>query len=300
MKVFDLNRIIEDIARGWSGVNYIIPNGDIFRLNNEQNITYAAVGQMLQNTIVNKDEEYREYNYTMWFADILLDDKSNEEMIKTQANDFFEYLMKSLEEFGCEIVNSNITYFTQRFLSLCAGGILNLTVRMDYVEGCEDKYSFFDEFATKSDVVEIVDDMTDDLTTADEVVTIVNEMLDGNYYEKKDGIYLDERFEYDYRFPEWVITADDYYNPSKYRARYTGMGDVITEKLDVRTGEWYKVFECSSAGLYSFNRDGSYKRAVSVSNIVKSDEAQDIKILTQQQYDALTVKDNNTIYMIKE
>lgn len=149
-----LYSVIEGIKR----ICYTIPNvhtvivGDVYDLNQLQDIEYSAMVITEQTHQYNNEDEYDVYGLNIFYVDRETSDKSNILDVHSHGIDALKEVVKYIEEIGGYITNQyTINTFEERFDSVCAGAYATINVR------------FQSEDCTKPKLVTSVNGMTGDV-----------------------------------------------------------------------------------------------------------------------------------------
>lgn len=128
MRIKDLILNVKLLCEQVPNVHTFVCN-NITELNAMQNVKYSAM--VLTQSQHTQTDEYRNYNFWLFYVDRLTDDKSNEIDIQTAAVEALSSVLQSLSESVYGDI-SNITYntFTQKFESLCAGAYATFSVQL--------------------------------------------------------------------------------------------------------------------------------------------------------------------------
>lgn len=107
--------------------------GDIYELNHKQDIEYPAFVITQGTHTTNTDEGVDTYNLNLFLVDRLTEDKSNELMVQSWAQNGLRNILQMIEEttIGYSSTAASTSPFTERFDSLCAGAIMKLAVNVD-------------------------------------------------------------------------------------------------------------------------------------------------------------------------
>lgn len=120
-----INRV-EMAAAKCPSVNSIVRN-DIFRLNTLQNAKYGVFAWLQGQHRENPQGDLITYSFTLFYADRLLSDKSNELSIQSVGVSTLDNVCALLsEEF--EVGEVALTTFNQRFSDECAGVFCTVTI----------------------------------------------------------------------------------------------------------------------------------------------------------------------------
>lgn len=179
MTLYELTKLIEKFAT-LEHVNSTFV-GDIYDLNHLQNIEYPAFVITQGSHSQSFNDETMNINYSLFFVDRLLEDKSNELEVQSWAVEAVNNLVNNITEQKIGYVEGagSVTTFTERFDSLCAGAYATINLKM-FLNICDDAIK----------LVTSVNGMTGDVVipTVDNIKTINGESLigEGNIEIKGD------------------------------------------------------------------------------------------------------------------
>lgn len=137
MKLINILNILRGIAGGEPNVNTVIVD-DVYKLNEMQNIEYAAVVINQQNHTINNSSEENLFNINIFYVDRQTSDQSNINDVQSHAIQVLENIIRQAE--SQNIIpndNYNITTFEERFDSLCAGAYATVQFQTD-INSCND------------------------------------------------------------------------------------------------------------------------------------------------------------------
>lgn len=136
MKLYSIIESIKKICSTVPNVHTVIV-GDVYELNQLQDIEYSAVVITEQSHAHNIEEDYNLYGLDIFYVDRETSDKSNILDIHSCGIDVLNSIVNSIEDMGGEITNQySIITFEERFDSLCAGAYASLNIRFA-TELCE-------------------------------------------------------------------------------------------------------------------------------------------------------------------
>lgn len=129
MTLLETIRLIEDIASRQPNVNSIVKTGDIFDLNKdelEQKYSAVCVTQRTHNFSATSFT----FNFTIYYVDRLTLDEKNKSEIQSTGCNVLANVINELSSREDIFVNyGDITTFTERFTSLCAGAFINIGIQ---------------------------------------------------------------------------------------------------------------------------------------------------------------------------
>lgn len=132
MTLYETIKYIETIARQQPNVNTIVESGDIFDLNKEEyEVEYAAFccTQRTHFIVTEDGGDFTQFNFTLYYVDRLRIDESDKLFIQSTAVEVLSNIKRQLADKVDGMMEiGDITTFTQRFTSECAGAYMNLTV----------------------------------------------------------------------------------------------------------------------------------------------------------------------------
>ena len=135
MNLYETVELIKTLADSQPNVN-LCYEGDVYRLNEWQNIQYAAV--VISQTQHNEVGDNRTYGFNLFYVDRLLDDKSNKLEIQSAALEALSNIIAALRD-TFEIESATYQPFTERFDSECAGAYVTVGLQQP-IEYCADSF----------------------------------------------------------------------------------------------------------------------------------------------------------------
>ena len=129
MTYYNLNTYIEDKITAYypTGTTFQYTEGDIYQVNFNQN-SYPAFNLSLNNMVQNSNSIT--YNLTLFYVDILIQDRSNKIAIESDGIEILKAIIASIDT-DMNLSNltdlvAPITYqiFTERFTDECAGAFV--------------------------------------------------------------------------------------------------------------------------------------------------------------------------------
>lgn len=136
MSLYSTVEYIKNKAKAQPNVG-LVYEGDIYDLNERQDISYPAVVAS-QSTHV-ESGDFRAYGFNLFYVDRLTADKSNRLEIQSIAIEALSNIAKALKDEGYEISELRYHCFDERFDAECAGAYVEITLsEPDYL--CEEKY----------------------------------------------------------------------------------------------------------------------------------------------------------------
>ena len=135
MNLYETVEKIKNLANAQPNVN-LSYEGDVYRLNEWQDIAYAAV--VVSQTEHSDTEDERSYGFNIFYVDRLLDDKSNKLEIQSAALEALSNIVTGLRD-DFEIDTAIYHPFTERFDSECAGAYVSVSMTQP-LEYCADDF----------------------------------------------------------------------------------------------------------------------------------------------------------------
>lgn len=230
MKLYSVIDKIKRICYTLPNVNTVLV-GDVYGLNELQDIKYSAMVINEQTHTHNHEEEYNVYGLNIFYVDRETSDKSNVLDIHSHATDVLIRVVDYIEELGGIITNQySINTFEERFDSVCAGAYVTINVRFD-LDICE-----------KLGLVTSVNGETGDIKIKES--TEVFDFYDGDLY--LDFLPLREALDEDKDIIVRQIGSDKtyIYSISEYNANEIILHTINSEKLrllSVRNHEGYNL-----------------------------------------------------------
>lgn len=133
--LYQVVKRIQEIAEAQPNVNFT-SEGDVYVLNSLQNIEYAAV-IVTQNTHAENDD-FRIYNFYVFYVDRLLDDKFNRLEIQSAGLECLSNIVATLRN-EYEVGEIRYIPFNERFDSECAGVYMEIAISVP-LEACADEF----------------------------------------------------------------------------------------------------------------------------------------------------------------
>ena len=136
MNLYNLLSTIKDLS-AFEMVNSAFI-GDVYEVNSRQDVEYPICVLTEGTHVGNTEEDTEVYNISLFLIDRLTEDESNELDIKSWANEGIKDIINRIEETNVGIVQNGwqITTFTQRFESLCAGAYATIQIETSGNECC--------------------------------------------------------------------------------------------------------------------------------------------------------------------
>ena len=137
MTLLETINLLNWMAVNQPNVNGIVTSGDIFDLNkDEYQQRYAAFCAQQDRHEVNQD--FTTYRFNLYYVDRLVLDKSNAIEVQSTAVQFFQNLIKTVQEKlpNLEFTNGDVVTFTQRFSAECAGAYMSCSVTTPNTSMC--------------------------------------------------------------------------------------------------------------------------------------------------------------------
>ena len=131
---------IWSIAEKQPNINTIVRTNDIYQLNADMDVKYAAfcVSQ-LQHT---QNEDFIYFNFNLFYADRLRSDKGNQLEVQSHAISVLKNIIATLmNKELLDITQITYTPFQQRFESETAGAYATITIAVPIDELCEEDYN---------------------------------------------------------------------------------------------------------------------------------------------------------------
>ena len=137
MTLYELTKMIEKFAT-LEHVNSTFV-GDIYDLNHLQCIKYPAFVVTQGTHTPSFNDETLGINYSLFFVDRLLEDKSNELEVQSWAIEAVNNLVNNITENKLGYIDgtASVNTFTERFDSLCAGAFANINLKIA-INSCDE------------------------------------------------------------------------------------------------------------------------------------------------------------------
>lgn len=132
MTLYEIFKIINNVAVAQPNVNTIVNTGNVYDLNTENyQIKYASFcAQQGEHT---QNGDFMTYSFNLFYVDRLTDERRNKLEVQSNAITTLNNIINGLTQIELIDVNSEITYqvFTERFTAECAGAYCTLRVTTD-------------------------------------------------------------------------------------------------------------------------------------------------------------------------
>lgn len=141
MNLYQTIRAIESAAASQPSVNTIV-RSDIFRLNAHPSVRYGAFAWLQGEHTTEADSSLITYNFTLFYADRLTEDRGNEVEVQSAGIETLENIIASLADAGLYAGAYSFRTFNQRFSDDCAGVFTNVAFETTKDDLCADGYTF--------------------------------------------------------------------------------------------------------------------------------------------------------------
>ena len=178
--LYNLIKNIKSLAKSEPNIRFA-EEGDVYVLNNQQDIDYPAFILTQGEHSGNFDDETQTFGFSLFAVDRLVSDQSNKVDVQNWAINFIERLIDKIESCGLGQINSDyrIETFTERFNSLCAGAFVQLNIQVNS-EIC-------DEIRWVTSVNGMRGDVKLDFFSGDDMKKVIDQKI-----EKNNENYLDK------------------------------------------------------------------------------------------------------------
>lgn len=178
--LYNLIKNIKSLAKSEPNIRFA-EEGDVYVLNNQQDIDYPAFILTQGEHSGNFDDETQTFGFSLFAVDRLVSDQSNKVDVQNWAINFIERLINKIESSGLGQINSDyrIETFTERFNSLCAGAFVQLNIQVNS-EIC-------DEIRWVTSVNGMRGDVKLDFFSGDDMKKVIDQKI-----EKNNENYLDK------------------------------------------------------------------------------------------------------------
>lgn len=313
MTYLQIINILKDTALAQPNVNSVVRE---FLDLNREDAKYSAV--VIQDRDGSRDriveQDYVTYTWHLGYVDRLTYDESNRDDIISTGINIINNIVNTIRntwfpELEVSIID-RINTFDQRFTAQCAGVYVVLAVNAQ-VSDCIDSestdlYDTYDAKITENGVYHFVPSgrPVDEINITVDVAGLKKEevsltdtlTMNGThtYIPEGDTVYKDVELTVDVhpteRLVETITNNGSYSYPGEYA------GAEITVSVSAAKPEESLVQTISSNGSYHY--DPSAGSVFSNADITVAIQTTTTVTMTQEQYDALTVKDPDTIYLI--
>lgn len=146
MNLLQTIQIIERTAAEQPLVGTVVRN-DVFRLNASPVVRYGAFAWLQNEHSTSEDSGLITFNFTFFYVDRLLADKSNEVQIQSQGIETLENILHALAGKGLFAGSYTYRTFNQRFADECAGVFCNVTLETAKDTLCAEAYEYLQNVA---------------------------------------------------------------------------------------------------------------------------------------------------------
>lgn len=139
MTLYEIIRTIEGVMRAQANCGTIIPN-DVFRLNETAEAKYPAFA-WTQGDHVMTGSDFIRYSFSLYYAERLTEDRSNEVTAQSDGVEALTNIVKSLREsHRLDVEGVTLTTFIQKFKDLTAGAYCRMSVLVPVTQSCEETF----------------------------------------------------------------------------------------------------------------------------------------------------------------
>ena len=135
MTLVDTIRLLERTAASQPSVGMIVKN-DIFRLNAAPDAKYGVFAWTQGQHRAAADDGLISYTFTLFYADRMTEDKSNETEIQSVGVQTLTNILRALADHGVSVGDYSFRTFNQRFLDECAGVFTTVTIGVPVLGLC--------------------------------------------------------------------------------------------------------------------------------------------------------------------
>lgn len=140
MTLADVIQIVERVASVQPSVNMIVRN-NLEKLNTVPVDKYGAFVWQQGVHSGSVTAEGRDYSFVFYYTDRLTDDESNEIEVQSVGVETLSNILRKLyEEFRIRVADYQITPFHHKFIDLCAGAFVEVTLTAPVGTECGECY----------------------------------------------------------------------------------------------------------------------------------------------------------------
>lgn len=185
--LYNLIKNIKSLAKSEPNIRFA-EEGDVYVLNNQQDIDYPAFVLTQGEHSGNFDDETQTFGFSLFAVDRLVSDQSNKVDVQNWAINFIERLIDKIESCGLGQINSDyrIETFTERFNSLCAGAFVQLNIQVNS-EIC-------DEIRWVTSVNGMRGDVKLDFFSGDDMKKVIDQKIEKNNENYLDKVEVNNKF----------------------------------------------------------------------------------------------------------
>lgn len=131
-----LVNIIEQVAQQQHAVAMVVPD-NIERLNHVQNARYGAFVWQPGQASTSMDNDLIRYNFTLFYADRLVEDKANEIEVQSTGIEVLGNVIRTLSDvLGGGIDSWTLDTFSERLADVCAGAYASVAISVPVTTTC--------------------------------------------------------------------------------------------------------------------------------------------------------------------
>ena len=218
--LYNLIKNIKSLAKSEPNIRFA-EEGDVYVLNNQQDIDYPAFILTQGEHSGNFDDETQTFGFSLFAVDRLVSDQSNKVDVQNWAINFIERLINKIESSGLGQINSDyrIETFTERFNSLCAGAFVQLNIQVNS-EIC-------DEIRWVTSVNGMRGDVKLDFFSGDDMKKVIDQKIEKNNENYLDKVEVNQLI--DSKLEGKEVDLSDYYTKSQIDTEQTKQDTSINQ-----------------------------------------------------------------------
>lgn len=222
--LYNLIKNIKSLAKSEPNIRFA-EEGDVYVLNNQQDIDYPAFILTQGEHSGNFDDETQTFGFSLFAVDRLVSDQSNKVDVQNWAINFIERLIDKIESCGLGQINSDyrIETFTERFNSLCAGAFVQLNIQVNS-EIC-------DEIRWVTSVNGMRGDVKLDFFSGDDMKKVIDQKIEKNNENYLDKVEVNQLI--DSKLEGKEVDLSNYYTKSQIDQKFVDKFDNVYSKEQV-------------------------------------------------------------------
>ena len=224
--LYNLIKNIKSLAKSEPNIRFA-EEGDVYVLNNQQDIDYPAFILTQGEHSGNFDDETQTFGFSLFAVDRLVSDQSNKVDVQNWAINFIERLINKIESCGLGQINSDyrIETFTERFNSLCAGAFVQLNIQVNS-EIC-------DEIRWVTSVNGMRGDVKLDFFSGDDMKKVIDQKIEKNNENYLDKVEVNQLI--DSKLEGKEVDLSNYYTKNQIDQKFVDKFDNVYSKEYINT-----------------------------------------------------------------
>lgn len=132
---------LNEIALKQPSISEIIPNGNIYTLNEEGTFKFGVFCAVQDTHQYDSENAFTNYRFFLYYTDRLKSDETNKIDVQSTAISTLKNIIRTfLDKYDVELATTvDFTPFTESFKQLCAGAYAAVTFKI-YDDGCVEDF----------------------------------------------------------------------------------------------------------------------------------------------------------------